>query len=134
MTTRIRIVGAFVQRPGGGGATLTIASACCGSSKRSKLNTSEVLAEREGFEPPIRLPVRRISSAVLSTTQPPLRGRRGREPPRRSAAMYPTESRETRAPSLVDFRTIQVWPKDPPAKNGYIDAGAAWPSVGRPSL
>ena len=30
------------------------------------------LAEREGFEPPIRLPVRRISSAVLSTTQPPL--------------------------------------------------------------
>ncbi len=31
------------------------------------------LAEREGFEPPIRLPVCRISSAVLSTTQPPLR-------------------------------------------------------------
>jgi hypothetical protein len=32
------------------------------------------MAEREGFEPPIRLPVCRISSAVLSTTQPPLRG------------------------------------------------------------
>src|SRR6266508_1219012 len=32
------------------------------------------LAEREGFEPPIRLPVCRISSAVHSTTQPPLRG------------------------------------------------------------
>src|SRR6516164_5748010 len=31
-----------------------------------------LLAEREGFEPPIRLPVCRISSAVLSTTQPPL--------------------------------------------------------------
>src|ERR671913_425897 len=30
------------------------------------------LAERGGFEPPIRLPVCRISSAVLSTTQPPL--------------------------------------------------------------
>src|SRR5215207_5712784 len=30
------------------------------------------VAEREGFEPPIRLPVCRISSAVLSTTQPPL--------------------------------------------------------------
>jgi hypothetical protein len=30
------------------------------------------MAEREGFEPPIRLPVCRISSAVLSTTQPPL--------------------------------------------------------------
>ena len=33
------------------------------------------LAERGGFEPPIRLPVCRISSAVLSTTQPPLRKR-----------------------------------------------------------
>ena len=31
------------------------------------------LAERVGFEPTVRLPVRRISSAVLSTTQPPLR-------------------------------------------------------------
>src|SRR5438128_2744092 len=36
----------------------------------------DLLAEREGFEPPIRLPVCRISSAVLSTTQPPLRKRR----------------------------------------------------------
>ena len=36
------------------------------------------MAERVGFEPTIRLPVCRISSAVLSTTQPPLRsiGRR----------------------------------------------------------
>ena len=33
---------------------------------------SAVLAEREGFEPPIPLRVCRISSAVLSTTQPPL--------------------------------------------------------------
>ncbi len=31
------------------------------------------MAEREGFEPSVQLPVRRISSAVLSTTQPPLR-------------------------------------------------------------
>jgi hypothetical protein len=40
-----------------------------------------LLAEREGFEPPIRLPVCRISSAVLSTTQPPLRGRKRRKHP-----------------------------------------------------
>jgi Domain of unknown function (DUF1772) len=33
-----------------------------------------LVAERVGFEPTVRLPVRRISSAVLSTTQPPLRG------------------------------------------------------------
>jgi hypothetical protein len=35
------------------------------------------MAEREGFEPPIRLPVCRISSAVHSTTLPPLHGRKG---------------------------------------------------------
>src|SRR5579883_570396 len=35
--------------------------------------TTCYLAEREGFEPPIRLPVCRISSAVHSTTLPPLR-------------------------------------------------------------
>jgi hypothetical protein len=32
------------------------------------------LADRVGFEPTIRLPVCRISSAVLSTAQPPVRG------------------------------------------------------------
>ena len=43
--------------------------------EKKSLNDNDIcLAEREGFEPPIRLPVRRISSAVLSTTQPPLRG------------------------------------------------------------
>ncbi len=32
----------------------------------------KLMAEREGFEPPIELPLCRISSAVLSTTQPSL--------------------------------------------------------------
>jgi hypothetical protein len=42
-------------------------------AKNLKINDSILrVAEREGFEPPIRLPVCRISSAVLSTTQPPL--------------------------------------------------------------
>ena len=36
---------------------------------------SEFMAEREGFEPSIRSPVCRISSAVVSTTHPPLRSR-----------------------------------------------------------
>ena len=40
-----------------------------------------VLAEREGFEPPVRLPVLRISSAARSTTLPPLRGREGEHEP-----------------------------------------------------
>ena len=34
------------------------------------------MAERVGFEPTIPFQVRRISSAVLSTTQPPLQSRR----------------------------------------------------------
>lgn len=34
------------------------------------------MAERVGFEPTVPLQARRISSAVLSTTQPPLRLRR----------------------------------------------------------
>ncbi len=47
------------------------------------------VAEREGFEPSVQLPVRRISSAVLSTTQPPLR--RGMVPDRASGG--PVEGR-----------------------------------------
>ena len=43
-----------------------------GLNGRRRTAADGYLAEREGFEPPIRLPVRRISSAVLSTTQPPL--------------------------------------------------------------
>ena len=35
-----------------------------------------IVAEREGFEPPVRLHVLRISSAARSTTLPPLRGAR----------------------------------------------------------
>ena len=45
-------------------AGLAAFSACVGRRK---------VAEREGFEPPVELPPRRISSAVHSTTLPPLR-------------------------------------------------------------
>ena len=48
----------------------------CAETERRKL-VSEGLAEREGFEPPIRLPVCRISSAVHSTTLPPLQAIEG---------------------------------------------------------
>ncbi len=44
------------------------------SERKSRPDKGTVnMAERVGFEPTIRLPVCRISSAVLSTTQPPLR-------------------------------------------------------------
>src|SRR6266568_2016382 len=39
---------------------------------RAETSWNGYLAEREGFEPPIRLPVCRISSAVHSTARPPL--------------------------------------------------------------
>ena len=35
---------------------------------------SLILAEREGFEPPVRITVQQISSLPHSTTLPPLRG------------------------------------------------------------
>ena len=44
----------------------------CGKSMISMACISK-MAERVGFEPTMELPPRRISSAVLSTTQPPLR-------------------------------------------------------------
>src|SRR5437763_13116031 len=53
--------------------------ASCGTPWRT---FEPALAEREGFEPPIRLPVCRISSAVHSTTLPPLHQGRVRGNPR----------------------------------------------------
>ena len=35
----------------------------------------QVMAERVGFEPTVRFPVRSLSRRVLSTAQSPLRGR-----------------------------------------------------------
>ena len=47
---------------------------CCAvGSCGQPLSPGAILAERGGFEPPIPLRVCRISSAVLSTAQPPLR-------------------------------------------------------------
>ena len=44
-------------------------------SKRQLIQQKQcILAERVGFEPTVPFQVRRISSAVLSTTQPPLQG------------------------------------------------------------
>jgi hypothetical protein len=40
------------------------------------------VAEREGFEPPIGLHLCRISSAVRSTTLPPLQGAKSGQAPR----------------------------------------------------
>ena len=44
--------------------------------ENSNINKVAAMAEREGFEPPVHLRVLRISSAVRSTTLPPLRGTR----------------------------------------------------------
>jgi hypothetical protein len=46
------------------------------------------VADREGFEPPVQLPVRRISSAVLSTTQPPVRPRKFRHSQRERGGTF----------------------------------------------
>ena len=67
------------DRPDDNGPGRTTSDACLSQmlvyvdiSGRSWTSLVFDVAERGGFEPPIRLPVCRISSAVLSTTQPPL--------------------------------------------------------------
>ena len=60
----------------GMGSTKARSSAGYKVSRQPETSAGGFVAERVGFEPTVRLPVRRISSAVLSTTQPPLRSRR----------------------------------------------------------
>ena len=44
-----------------------------GENRFLRSNFKMKMAERGGFEPPVRLPVRRFSKPLLSATQPPLR-------------------------------------------------------------
>src|ERR1700683_3487725 len=53
-------------------AECTRKSITIGFTEHSRTPADNLVAEREGFEPPIRLPVCRISSAVHSTALPPL--------------------------------------------------------------
>src|SRR5690606_19331920 len=55
------------------------------------------MAERGGFEPPVRFHVRRISSAVHSTTLPPLRGPKVPNGAERAASLI--KGRDGRKPS-----------------------------------
>ena len=45
------------------------------ANKKGAKRAPFLMADREGFEPPVQSPVRRISSAVHSTTLPPVRGK-----------------------------------------------------------
>ncbi|CCV04722.1 hypothetical protein MESS2_1370019 [Mesorhizobium metallidurans STM 2683] len=56
------------------------------SSKKPRISAvlKDFVAEREGFEPPMGLHPCRISSAVHSTTLPPLRGHGPPLPARRT--------------------------------------------------
>src|SRR5271163_1458760 len=42
---------------------------------RNLTHENKIMAERVGFEPTVRFPARSLSRRVLSTAQPPLRGR-----------------------------------------------------------
>jgi hypothetical protein len=62
-------------------------------------NIIDLLAEREGFEPPIGLHLCRISSAVHSTTLPPLRGSRYWRSPARSGRVLGEDGWPDKAPA-----------------------------------
>src|ERR1041384_7448451 len=72
------------------------------------------LAEREGFEPPIRLPVCRISSAVHSTTLPPLhQGQDGAKPRGAGKVIIERRGRNKRRGRL--FAAVpKAWQSDRP--------------------
>ena len=74
-----------------------------GGNERSKIAVSEIMAEREGFEPSIRLPVYTRSRRAPSTTRPPLRRRRvrGRTGHPRSSSRYGGECQVVAAGKLV---------------------------------
>ncbi len=75
------------------------------------------MAEREGFEPPVRLPVLRISSAARSTTLPPLRPSRGTRSKRgRLAALLGRGLLNSRS-----SRTAQEW-RTPPLPKHHAPA------------
>ena len=61
------------------------------------------MAEREGFEPPIGLHLCRISSAVHSTTLPPLQAHDGPESASRSGRVLGEDGRTDKA-RATDFR------------------------------
>ena len=65
-------VSAGAPQSGGFRAKPVVIGLLCALRSQRRMLVAEGLAEREGFEPPIRLPVCRISSAVHSTTLPPL--------------------------------------------------------------
>ncbi len=103
------------------------------AQSRRRMFVAEGLAEREGFEPPIRLPVCRISSAVLSTTQPPLRGRRAQAPIGWPLCSQAHESAQGRAPSARHGRrAVRSDRKNAPDRSNRRGAPATWHSRRRP--
>ena len=77
MTCRAAVVVARPPTPRNSvtGAPFPLATASVSDPSPARMQCvfKRLLAERVGFEPTVPLRVRRISSAVLSTTQPPLR-------------------------------------------------------------
>ena len=68
------------------------------------------LAERGGFEPPIPLRVCRISSAVLSTAQPPLLGARGERRRGDSDRVPAAQGRQAPRVTVQLALSISAWP------------------------
>ena len=103
------------------------------ASPFSRLVFEAKLAEREGFEPPIRLPVCRISSAVHSTALPPLRDRRFTLQKRASPdGVVPTGSLgRGQAPSdsrVTLFPRVALWARGGERRGrGVSGAGQAGP-------
>ncbi len=92
------------------------------------------MAEREGFEPPIELPLCRISSAVLSTTQPSLRIERPAPPPKgqlveRAALWHSMRRLATALAAPLPMRSVPLFVygtlRDPDLRRAVLGRGDA---------
>ncbi len=70
-----------------------------GVERRPRTKANIGVAEREGFEPPIGLHLCRISSAVHSTTLPPLQSAKSRPKPTRSGRVLGEDGEPDKAPA-----------------------------------
>jgi two-component system sensor histidine kinase KdpD len=78
------------------------------------------LAEREGFEPPIRLPVCRISSAVHSTALPPLRSPTGLKKPQLDGGYVAKRAEPDKGPR--GYYTVPAPKGRPPSRLSMLRA------------
>jgi hypothetical protein len=104
-----------------------------GTARETNWLETKGVADREGFEPPIPLQVCRISSAVHSTTLPPVRGRSGRSGVLTThcvgpAQAFPTQCREKAVAAQEFFASMLLFLDGSPSRDYEAASGVGKPA------